>query len=54
MMPLIVQGYDHDIYGRSSYLHGTMITARFSSPLPDVIRVQLFHHKGRKNPYPRV
>jgi len=45
---LIVQGYDHDIYGRSSYLHGTLITARFSSPLPDVIRVQLFHHKGRK------
>lgn len=48
---LIVQGYDHTIYGRSSYLHGTLITARFTSPMPDVIRVQLWHHKGLK---PRV
>lgn len=45
---LIMQGYDHDIYSRSSYLHGTLITARFSSPMPNVIRVQLWHHKGRK------
>lgn len=45
---LIMQGYDHEIHGRSSYLHGTLITARFSSPMPDVIRVQLWHHKGRK------
>jgi alpha-D-xyloside xylohydrolase len=45
---LIMQGYNHDIYGRSSYIHGTLITARFSSPMPDVIRVQLWHHKGYK------
>ncbi|MCA9912439.1 MAG: alpha-xylosidase [Anaerolineae bacterium] len=45
---LILQGYDHDVHGRSSYLHGTLITARFTSPLPNVMRVQLWHHKGRK------
>lgn len=45
---LIMQGYNHDIHTRSSFIHGTMITARFSSPMPDVIRVQLWHHKGRK------
>lgn len=45
---LIMQGYNHDIHGRSSYLHGTLITARFSTPMPNVIRVQLWHHKGYK------
>ena len=49
---LIMQGYNHDIHGRSSYLHGTLITARFSSPMPNVIRVQLWHHKGRKQRVP--
>ena len=45
---LIMQGYNHDIHTRSSYIHGALITARFSSPIPDVIRVQLWHHKGLK------
>ncbi|AFH63328.2 alpha-xylosidase [Paenibacillus caseinilyticus] len=29
-------------------LNGAMLTVRYSSPLPNVIRVQLYHHKGRK------
>jgi alpha-D-xyloside xylohydrolase len=45
---LVVTGYDHVIHHRANYLHGTIITARFSSPLPGVIRVQLTHWKGRK------
>lgn len=45
---LVMQGYDHDVHGRSSFLHGTLITARFSSPMPNVIRVQLWHHKGKR------
>jgi len=44
---LTIVGYDHEIEKRSHYLHGTVITARFTSPMPDVIRVQLTHHKGR-------
>ncbi|MEP7292157.1 MAG: alpha-xylosidase [Chloroflexota bacterium] len=44
---LVVTGYDHRIHHRSSYLHGTIITARFSSPLPGVLRVQYTHFKGR-------
>ncbi len=44
---LIVTGYDHTIHHRSNYLHGTVITARFSSPMPGVIRVQQTHFKGR-------
>ena len=49
---LVMQGYDHEIHHRSSYLHGTLITARFTSPIPNVIRVQLTHHKGRKSRTP--
>lgn len=43
---LVVAGYDHEIKQRSSYLHGTLVVARFTAPLPNVIRVQLTHHKG--------
>jgi alpha-D-xyloside xylohydrolase len=45
---LILQGYNHDIHGRSSFIHGSLITARFSSPLPNVVRVQLWHHRGHE------
>lgn len=45
---LTIQGYDHHIHSRASYIEGTIITARFTSPLPGVIRVQLTHHKGRR------
>lgn len=45
---LTVTGYSKPIQARSSYLDGTTITARFSSPLPNVIRVQLSHFKGRR------
>jgi len=45
---LVLSGYNHDIHARSSYIHGTVITARFTSPMPNVIRVQLFYHKGRR------
>lgn len=45
---LVVMGYDHEIRHRSSFLHGTLITARFTAPMPGVIRVQMFHFKGRQ------
>jgi len=45
---LVMQGYNHDIHSRSSFIHGTLITARFTSPMPNVIRVQVWHHKGMK------
>ncbi|MBJ9991121.1 alpha-xylosidase [Paenibacillus sp. S28] len=33
-------------------LNGTLLKANFSSPMPDVIRVKLFHHKGKINKGP--
>src|SRR5690606_1154773 len=45
-------GFSHHVYARWSYIHGTLITARFSSPAPDVIRVQLVHFKGRRERLP--
>ncbi|MEP6988903.1 MAG: hypothetical protein ABI970_25095, partial [Chloroflexota bacterium] len=49
---LVISGYDHAIQTRSDYLQGTVITARFTSPMPDVIRVQLTHFKGRRERLP--
>ncbi|MBX3080262.1 MAG: alpha-xylosidase [Anaerolineae bacterium] len=49
---LTITGYDHVIKDRNDYLHGTIITARFSSPAPNVIRVQLTHFKGRRDKQP--
>jgi len=45
---LVVSGYDHKIEARNDYLHGSIITARFTAPMPGVIRVQLTHFKGRR------
>lgn len=44
---LVVTGYSGAGRSRGELLNGTTITARFSSPMPDVIRVQLTHFKGR-------
>ena len=49
---LIVTGYDRAIRTRWDTLNGAIITARFSSPMPDVIRVQLTHFKGRRERLP--
>jgi alpha-D-xyloside xylohydrolase len=49
---LIVTGYDHDIQTRGDYISGTILTVKFSSPLPDVIRVQITHFKGRREHLP--
>ena len=49
---LVITGYDHEIYHRAHYLGGTIITARITSPMPDVIRVQLTHFKGRRENCP--
>lgn len=45
---LVVTGYDHRVTHRWHYIGGTTITARFTSPMPNVIRVQIAHHKGRQ------
>ena len=49
---LVVTGFSHQVHARWNYIHGAIITARFTSPMPDVIRVQLTYHKGRKPPQP--
>ncbi len=49
---LVVTGYDRPINARWDYLNGAMITARFTSPRPNVIRVQLTHFKGRQERLP--
>src|SRR6476469_798515 len=33
---------------RGDTLEGPLVTVRFSSPLPNVIRVQIYHYKGRQ------
>src|SRR6185437_13480339 len=49
---LVVTGYSKPIEGRPSYLDGTSISARFTSPMPNVIRVQFTHFKGRPERLP--
>lgn len=45
---LVVTGYSHEVKTRDDLLHGSLTTARFTSPMPDVVRVQLTHFKGRR------
>ena len=49
---LIVTTYYRTVEARSDYLNGTIITARFTSPLPNVIRVQMTHFKGQRQKLP--
>jgi alpha-D-xyloside xylohydrolase len=49
---LTISGYNHTIHARWSFIHGSLITVRFTSPMPDVIRVQLTHYKGMKPQQP--
>ncbi|MBN1867164.1 alpha-xylosidase [Candidatus Sumerlaeota bacterium] len=44
---LVVTGYSRSARGRGDYIGGTTITARFSSPMPGAVRVQLAHFQGR-------
>ncbi len=43
---------DHRINQRGDTLGGPLLTLRFSSPLPNVIRVQAEHFRGRKKKLP--
>lgn len=45
---LIVTGYSKPIHVREDTLDGAIFTVRFTAPLPDVIRVQITHFKGRR------
>jgi alpha-D-xyloside xylohydrolase len=45
---LTVFGPPRPIKDRSGELDTPLIEVRFSSPMPDVIKVQMFHHKGRR------
>ena len=49
---LIVTGYNHHVNGRGNLTDGITITARFTSPMPNVIRVQFTHFKGRRERLP--
>ena len=45
---LTVYGPTRRLNHRGDTLNLPLLTVRFSSPMPDVIRVQLYHHKGRR------
>jgi alpha-D-xyloside xylohydrolase len=45
---LVVTGYDRPVHSRWDLLNGAIITARFSSPMPNVLRVQLTHFQGQR------
>ncbi len=49
---LVVQAYSQKIHGRGDTLGGAVIEVRFTSPLPNVIRVQAAHFKGRVSAEP--
>jgi alpha-D-xyloside xylohydrolase len=49
---LVITGYDRPVRSRNDYLDGAALTARFTSPMPDVIRVRLTHFKGRRERRP--
>ncbi|MEM2487478.1 MAG: alpha-xylosidase [Thermoproteota archaeon] len=45
---LTVYGATRNIVHRASTIGMPLLTVRFSSPMPNVIRVQIYHHKGKK------
>lgn len=45
---LIVYGTTRRLTHRGDTLNTGLLTVRFSSPMPDVIRVQLMHYKGQR------
>lgn len=45
---LIITAYDRQVHERSDLIGGTIITVRFTSPIPNVIHVQLTHFKGQR------
>jgi alpha-D-xyloside xylohydrolase len=49
---LVIIGYSKATRSRSETVEGTIITLRFSSPIKNVIRVEITHHKGRKGRLP--
>jgi alpha-D-xyloside xylohydrolase len=49
---LTITGYDHVILSRDDYHDGVAISVRFTSPMSDVIRVQITHFKGRREHLP--
>ncbi len=49
---LVVTGYNREVRSRNDLTDGATLTVRFTSPMPDVIRVQVSHHKGRRDRLP--
>ena len=49
---LTVTAFDHVIHDRGNMIEGTLVTARYTSPMPEVIRVEITHHKGRRERKP--
>src|SRR5262249_13052161 len=49
---LVITGYGLEVLSRNVYLNGASITIRYSSPMPEVIRVHLTHFKGRRERLP--
>jgi alpha-D-xyloside xylohydrolase len=44
---LVVTAFNRPVHSRNDLIDGASLTIRFSSPMPDVLRVQVTHHKGR-------
>lgn len=49
---LTITGYHREVKVRDDLLHGASINIRFSTPMPDVLRVQITHFKGRRDRVP--
>jgi alpha-D-xyloside xylohydrolase len=51
---LVVTFYDRNVNHRSDLLNGAIFTARFTAPMPEVIRVQWTHFKGIHKKQPEL
>src|SRR5512140_2606788 len=49
---LVVTTFGREVRSRNEMIEGPVITIRFTSPAPEVIRVQVTHHKGRQERRP--
>jgi len=49
---LTVYGVTKPVHSRVDTISNPLLTVRFSSPMPNVIRVQIRHHGGQRQPKP--
>jgi alpha-D-xyloside xylohydrolase len=49
---LVVTAFNREVRSRNDLIDGARLTIRYSSPMPEVLRVQVTHHKGRQEHQP--